>query len=940
MSVVLPIEQDDRFRILTASAGQTVLAITFPWQDDNDIGLLKQVDGDWVQLSRPANYSLIGAGEPSGGSATLTTPALEGEKYLVLGAAILDRLSSIVRDGRFNSKNIDDELDRNRIIQQEQARDLGRAVKVGFGEQSQDLPSPDGVSLIGWGPDNKLINRPGEGESAAAAEAAAEAALAAANAGFVFATEADFEIANIPPVLQFVRTAGYYSPGDGGGHTKVRRAGPLTPAPGLKFVSGAWWEISEERPNPIMFGAVRGDAGPSHITNAGPALEEWADFINATRGSWEILPGAYLCDRTIYIDDPSKGSGLGALGRWETPFFDLASMEIEKGVTIIMTGTGPKDQTLDFCSSMRHSGAFRVNPNRSYNNAFDQYFEAADFTNGDAVGATKATLKPFSAGIVFGRTGLSSKTIACNIRVVPRCDDGINGPLAGYLAANMNAYIPWDQWDVGILIMNPYTANLQDMQAVGYWHMNIGILQTSIRFGSAPTGGRGETCLIERCDINGYSVRQGDPYPVLSKTANSVTIAWSRGHRFNPSGSIFIDSVSYAYTGLTYSAVGEGSLTFTGIADTSAVVTSGGGRSVLHMTNNNGTTQTEVSDSHIRDFHHPSLVERPSPAFGAQAGKYQAAIELVGYPMRGILFKNNTMYTHNPMFLLMQGCREVKFRDGTYEEKAYRTALGGPLNPDGLFQGLAICGPDQAHQANWPDLLMGSVELEGYAWSGRLNIGPVGIVAPGRRYSSFNDVFNPFFFDPGNVFGNGRLYDRREPSEITVSGGVLTAYKDVHAVDTEGDAATDEVDTINAPWWITELTLFPSSSGRITTYKDGTGNLNLFGQDVRVGGGQSLTIFKRGSTWYLKNFWQTRYLEGTLVYDPPSLADGAGADAFVTVTGAALGDLCIASFSVNVAGITKTADVVNANTVRVRFQNESGGTLDLGSGTIRVRVIK
>jgi hypothetical protein len=38
--------------------------------------------------------------------------------------------------------------------------------------------------------------------------------------------------------------------------------------------------------------------------------------------------------------------------------------------------------------------------------------------------------------------------------------------------------------------------------------------------------------------------------------------------------------------------------------------------------------------------------------------------------------------------------------------------------------------------------------------------------------------------------------------------------------------------------------------------------------------------------------------------------------------------------------MTLTAWVSAANTVSVRFQNESGGALDLASGTLRVRVEK
>ena len=70
-----------------------------------------------------------------------------------------------------------------------------------------------------------------------------------------------------------------------------------------------------------------------------------------------------------------------------------------------------------------------------------------------------------------------------------------------------------------------------------------------------------------------------------------------------------------------------------------------------------------------------------------------------------------------------------------------------------------------------------------------------------------------------------------------------------------------------------------------------------------------------------------------------NLADGAGATTTVTVT-ARLPGLPQASFGGDTAGITITAWVSAANTVSVRFQNKSGGTLDINSSTLRARVIR
>lgn len=81
-------------------------------------------------------------------------------------------------------------------------------------------------------------------------------------------------------------------------------------------------------------------------------------------------------------------------------------------------------------------------------------------------------------------------------------------------------------------------------------------------------------------------------------------------------------------------------------------------------------------------------------------------------------------------------------------------------------------------------------------------------------------------------------------------------------------------------------------------------------------------------------------LDGSATYDPANLLDAAGVTTTVTVQGAALGDFALASFSHDLAGITLTAWVSSANTVSIRFQNESGGAVDLASGTLYARVFK
>ena len=84
----------------------------------------------------------------------------------------------------------------------------------------------------------------------------------------------------------------------------------------------------------------------------------------------------------------------------------------------------------------------------------------------------------------------------------------------------------------------------------------------------------------------------------------------------------------------------------------------------------------------------------------------------------------------------------------------------------------------------------------------------------------------------------------------------------------------------------------------------------------------------------------TKLLTGSTAYDPVNIVDGGGATATVTVTGAALGDFAQYSCTQDVQNMTVTAWVSSSNTVSVRFQNESGGALDIDCGTLAVRVIK
>jgi len=98
-------------------------------------------------------------------------------------------------------------------------------------------------------------------------------------------------------------------------------------------------------------------------------------------------------------------------------------------------------------------------------------------------------------------------------------------------------------------------------------------------------------------------------------------------------------------------------------------------------------------------------------------------------------------------------------------------------------------------------------------------------------------------------------------------------------------------------------------------------------------------VSRRGTDQFRGLFSDTWSVVATL--NASSLADTAGETNTIAVPGVALGDIVLnVSMGVDVSGISVTPYVSAANVVSIRFQNESGGTLDLASTTVRCVVVR
>lgn len=142
----------------------------------------------------------------------------------------------------------------------------------------------------------------------AAAEAAAERAETAADeaesavGGLLsnYDSRSSVEGANISPLVSYVRTAGYYSAGDGGEALYMRIASEPSHGGKVQSDDGAWWELVTDIANIKMFGA-KGDG----VQDDHPAIQAAINFAQAVGVGRVRVPNTsahYLVNSTIIND--------------------------------------------------------------------------------------------------------------------------------------------------------------------------------------------------------------------------------------------------------------------------------------------------------------------------------------------------------------------------------------------------------------------------------------------------------------------------------------------------------------------------------------------------------------------------------------------------------------------------------------------------------------
>ncbi|SBW14025.1 hypothetical protein BR10RB9215_C10844 [Brucella sp. 10RB9215] len=155
------------------------------------------------------------------------------------------------------------------------------------------------VLCVDTGTELRLLSYGDAEAEQAAAEAAADRAEDAAAGGLLsnFASRADVEITNIPALVTYLRTAGYYAAGDGGAALYQRSSSEPSHAGKVQSADGAWWELASATLTPHQFGELFYSERIDPVAGSvSPAYKDLHFGVEYSSSSTEVLHYGYTAN--------------------------------------------------------------------------------------------------------------------------------------------------------------------------------------------------------------------------------------------------------------------------------------------------------------------------------------------------------------------------------------------------------------------------------------------------------------------------------------------------------------------------------------------------------------------------------------------------------------------------------------------------------------------
>ncbi|HCP5106972.1 TPA: hypothetical protein OD973_001172 [Escherichia coli] len=492
---------------------------------------------------------------------------------------------------------------------------------------------------------------------------------------------------------------------------------------------------------------------------------DWAAW-QAALNTGKVIYGtdnAYVITDTL---TPVSGGGIIGLGvgKWVSGYTATFAPDITTGTTFLMYGVGNKKYTVDCVSNMDVSGGVVSNPSSEdpyTTTAPASSYDLLDFTNGDANGATRATLKPFSAAILMPETGCVRLE---NFRIVPY----FNG-LDGYKdIANTGL---GDEWDVGIWSRASFGNEYRNLQVVGYWRKTA-LLKTNIPV-SDTLAAQGEDENYYHCRFQGFkgvSIRAHDVFRITAVTSSTIEIPWSASHTFETSGVLRSGGRNFTYSGLSVSG---DKLVFTGVSNASEATV--GSTIRRNDIDNFGMAGTQFFDCYITSLYHHTHLLATSQYLSQPFSRPSECMEVSGEPVRGVQAHAGTIQGWDDVLIHLHDCGNMNFYSTYFESQpAYVTINGG----NAIGYGARMIASRQSTSSlpyaagNTRVLRMvGCSEGNGVDW------GPVFNNYTGGRYNSGDGVFNPrdAFIDhkslPEQSGGESRLVSQKGNARVVCGVG-------------------------------------------------------------------------------------------------------------------------------------------------------------------------
>ncbi len=131
----------------------TVFSVPFLFLANADVtAILRDANGAETTWVEGTDYTLTGAGNPSGGTLTATTAPATGEKLTIKRVVPLTQETDYPEGGQFPAQSHEDALDRGTMADQQLQEQIDRTVKLKATSalSNIDFPEPGADELVKW----------------------------------------------------------------------------------------------------------------------------------------------------------------------------------------------------------------------------------------------------------------------------------------------------------------------------------------------------------------------------------------------------------------------------------------------------------------------------------------------------------------------------------------------------------------------------------------------------------------------------------------------------------------------------------------------------------------------------------------------------------------------------------------------------------------------